>query len=170
MQGTQNSGIARVWSWCRLRMLAIGPIVLWVLVSPASPFAATASAATSTGQVLGGSTSQGQPVVFELSRSGRELKRALVAIDLTCTSGAMLSLPDSYLGVRLRNGRLKSSFTDSFVADGVEYQRSGSVSGRMNRSHTAILGSWRLSMTIRDPQTGETDSCESGAVSYKARQ
>jgi hypothetical protein len=170
MQCTQNSRIARVWGWFRLRTLAIGPIVLLVLVSPASPFLATASAGTPTGQVLGGSTSQGQPVVFELSRSGREVKRALVAIDLNCTSGGMLSLPDSYLGVKLRGGRLKSSFTDSFVAEGVEYQRSGSVSGRMNRSHSAILGSWRLSLTIRDPQTGETDSCESGAVSYRARQ
>ena len=167
MQGMQNSRMARVWTWVALRALAIGPIAAVLIVSPASPAVGTANAAATKGFVYGGQTSQGKPVVVEMARSGRMVKRALVALELTCESGGSFTWTDYYTQLRLRGGRFASVYEDDFLDGNMAVELSGTISGRVRRS--AVRGTWRFSVRSRDIVTGETDSCQSGSVRFTAR-
>src|SRR5688500_1714975 len=63
-----------------------------LLVSPLSAAARPAQSGTAYGGVI----AQEFPVVIETSRNGRKVVRATIAIRLTCTSGAVVIVPDGY--------------------------------------------------------------------------
>ena len=167
MQGKQTSSVARVSTWVGLRTMRVGPILAMLAVPLVTLFPGTADAATDRGRVFGGATAQGQPVVIELSRSRLAVKRTLTVINVRCTSGAQETWTDVYTGLKLRRGRFADSFRSSFYDEGVEYQLSGSIRGRITRSD--VRGTWTFSVSKRTVSTGETDSCQSGRVSYSAR-
>jgi hypothetical protein len=72
--------------------------------------------ATITGApILGGFTSQGGPVVLQVSSDGKRVQRAEIALVTRCTSDGEFVLPDALfrLGIR-RNGRVRFTAVASF--------------------------------------------------------
>jgi hypothetical protein len=55
-----------------------------------------ALAAPTRGLQLAGITSQDLPIVLRVARTGRTLTRALAALDVRCTSGDELVIPDEF--------------------------------------------------------------------------
>ena len=101
----------RVRGWLYLRALTLGPAIGILLGSPAavgltadavaaspahtavavSRVEAAASPSTGAG-VFGGFTSKGGPVVVELTRNGKQIKRVVAGIELRCSSGGTTRL------------------------------------------------------------------------------
>jgi hypothetical protein len=133
--------------------------------------AATAPAAT-TGTVLGGETSEGWPVVVELSKNGKQVVRASAGIHLTCKSGGVVNVPDVYRKLTVSpSGKLGTNFgpTTQRNDDGTTTDYEGSISGKLNKARTSASGTWTLKWTDHDTAGAITDTCESGSVSWKAK-
>jgi hypothetical protein len=125
------------------------------------------------GVVYGGFTPQDFPVIVEVSKDGRRVVRASAALLLTCTSGATFPFPDSYRNLPLsRKGGFSQSFTSSPFAhaDGTSSQLQGSVTGAMNGKRTTMSGTWQVTWVDHDAAGVVTDTCDSGAVAWKAKQ
>ena len=140
------------------------------------PFTAAATTeravAAAAGVVYGGQTAQGLPVVLETSRNGRKVK-ALAAIRLSCTSGSGGTLPDSWAPMTVSKAR---KFGLSFGpetqrnSDGTTSDFEGSISGAFNKARTKASGTWSLKMTVHDASGAVADTCDSGSVSWSAKQ
>jgi hypothetical protein len=134
-----------------------------------------AKRSTPAGVVFGGVTSAGGPVVIQVSRDGREIVRATMAVQQKCQpSGATLFVPDYYTQVPIRaTGAFQSGGEASFPLTeppitGVT--TTSRLSGTFNRAMTALTGTWSL-VTVFNGATGATvDRCDSGAVSFTAIQ
>ena len=142
-----------------------------------SPMAGTALAAepeasASAGSVLvlGGVTRQHLPVVVELSRNGRQIKRASAAISMDCSAGEDIVISDVWTAVRVsKRGAFRTTYRDTYKADdGTRVQASDSFVGKVNRRRTAIRGRWSLRLVFTKPD-GALNSCDSGSVSVSAR-
>ena len=149
-------------------------LVTWPTAGPAS--AGTASAGPRTlsaavGNTFGGLTEQGNPVVVDLSSTRRKVVRAVVSIDAECTSG-LSAFTDRYGDLSVnRFGRFRRSFGPVTEAngDGTTTEYSGRIAGQLNDARTRITGVWRLVAVDRDAAGAVTDSCDSGLVSWKAK-
>jgi hypothetical protein len=135
---------------------------------------AAARPAAAGGTAYGGTTAQDFPVVIEMSRTGRKVVDARIGIRLPCTAGGRIAIPDGYedLVVNRRKRRFSSSFgpeTDR-NDDGTSTDFQGRVSGTFNRSRTRVTGTWALKVTDHDASGAVTDTCDSGTVSWKAKQ
>lgn len=140
-----------------------------LLGGPVTPVAA----APFVGNTYGGVTSQGQPVVVDMKPTRRQIVRAVVALELTCTSGTGFVVPDRYTRVPVtRSGKFRVAFGPITQRndDGTTTDVEGRVSGALNRARTAINGSWSLSATEHDTTGAVTDTCSSGSVRWKAKQ
>jgi hypothetical protein len=137
----------------------------------AKPLPATTAAAGGT--VYGGTTAHGFPVVIETSKNGRKVVDSTIAIFMTCSSGAAVTLPDGYRGLPVSKKRkFGASFgpTTARNDDGTTTDFEGSVSGAFNKARTKVTGKWSLKATDRDAAGGVTDTCDSGSVSWSAKQ
>ena len=175
---------ARLRAWVYARATTLGPAIAILLSFPAgggltaeaaaathSIRASSAAIAPSIGAgVFGGFTSKGGPVVFELARNGKRIKRVVAAIDLRCTpSGDSFTIVDKWTKLPVRRGRFGSSFRDTFTEAGQTFEASGSVKGKLNRKRTRISGSWRSRVVVRNSAGATTDSCDSGPLRFTAR-
>jgi len=152
------------------RTLGIGTVAAAVLVGVA-PGAAAKTA--TRGVVWGGVTSQGWPVVVELRKKRREIVRAAIGLHLQCTSGSIANVPDTYRDVRVsKKGKFSASFGPETVRrdDGTTFDVEGSVSGALNSTRTKLSGKWQIKLTDHDAAGVVTDTCDSGAVSWTAKQ
>jgi hypothetical protein len=132
-----------------------------------------ATTAGAGGTVYGGVTAQRFPVVIETSRNGRKLVEATVAIRLTCTSGGAVTLPDGYRGLSVNKKRkFRASFgpVTSRNDDGTTTDFEGSISGAFNKARTKASGKWSFKATDRDAAGAITDTCDSGSISWTAKQ
>jgi len=127
------------------------------------------------GLVFGGVTSAGGPVVVEVSRDGREIVRATIAVQQKCQpSGLTFFVPDSYIRVPIKaagafrsGGEWSAALTEPPVT-GVT--NTGSLSGSFDRAGTSVTGTWSL-LSVFNGATGATvDRCDSGLVSFTAIQ
>jgi hypothetical protein len=125
------------------------------------------------GTVYGGVTAQGFPVVIETSKNGRKVAEATIAITLDCTSGAIATLPDDYEAIKVSK---KRKFSVSFGPvttrndDGTTTDYQGSLSGKFNKSRTNASGTWSFKVVEHAASGATTDTCDSGSVSWKAKQ
>lgn len=170
-------------SWLYARASTLAAAIAILLGSPAAVgLTADAAAATHSQRassaaitpsigagVFGGFTSKGWPVVAELTRNGKLVKRAVGGIELTCTSGDMFSIADKWTGLPVRAGRFGDSYRDRSTEDGQIYESSGSVKGKLNRRRTRISGSWRAQLVVRNSAAVITDRCDSGPLRFTAR-
>jgi hypothetical protein len=143
------------------------------LTAPASTHSFRTSAATKPAAVvLGGVTAQGGPVVLEMSRNGRQVVRAVSSLRLTCTSGAIFTLFDGYQKLPVKNRKFSLSFGPQVVrnADGTTTDLEGSISGTLNKARSRATGRWQFKGTDRDAAGVVTDTCDSGAISWSAKQ
>ena len=151
--------------------LAAATLVATPLAAPAKPQGATLAAAGGT--VYGGATAQDFPVVIETSRNGRKIVDSTIAILLNCTSGGGVVMRDGYGGLSVNKARkFKASFGPTPVRndDGTMTDFEGSLSGSFNKARTKASGKWSLKATERDAAGTITDTCDSGSVSWSAKQ
>lgn len=128
--------------------------------------------AASGGHVLGGVTRQGMPVEVELTGKQNQIKQTTVGLFLSCSSGAQAAFSDNYhhVGIK-RSGSFSSSFS-GLIGDaggGQTFVESGHLSGRLNKARTRVTGQWQLHVTYRDNSGNPTDQCDSGPVSFSAK-
>jgi hypothetical protein len=129
-------------------------------------YADGASAASRSVVTFGGMTSNGWPVVAQITSDGRRVKRIVGAINATCSQGGSLAFPSQWRDLRIsRSGAFKGSYHDSAVVDGEEVTMSETLVGKVNRAHTKLTGTWRASTTFKEPD-GTTDVCDSGSLKF----
>ncbi len=157
-------------------------VVGGAMVIVASPLAAAArpehgsswaTTAAASGTVYGGETAQRFPVVIETNKNARKVVDATIAIRLTCTSGASATLPDGYRRLAVnKQRRFNASFgpTTSRNDDGTTTDFEGSIRGTFNKARTKASGKWSLKATDHDATGAITDTCDSGSVTWSAKQ
>jgi hypothetical protein len=131
-----------------------------------------ARSAASAGVVYGGRTSQGWPVVIELTKNRRRVAQAVIGLRLTCTAGGTVSLPDRYVNLNMSKRRkFRSAFGPDTErnADGTTTDFEGSISGSLNRARSKASGKWRFTLTEYDTAGAVIDICDSGNVSWSAK-
>ena len=132
-----------------------------------------ATSAAAAGTVFGGVTAQDFPVVIQTSKNGRKVVDATIGIRLTCTSGSTVTLPDGYRGMSVSKKRkFGSTFgpTTNRNNDGTTTDFEGSISGAFNKARTKASGTWSFKATDHDASGATTDTCDSGTVSWTAKQ
>jgi len=162
----------------KLRLAAAAAATLLIgvpLAASASPDGATPNArsAAAAGAVYGGTTSQNFPVVIELNKNRRQVVRAVIAIRLPCTSGGSTVQPDRYAKVSVsRTGKFSTAFGPVVNRndDGTTTDFEGSASGKLNAARTKLSGKWQLKLTDHDASGAVRDTCDSGSVSWTAKQ
>ena len=117
---------------------------------------------------LGGLTGNGWPVYIQLAANGRLITTAVGAIDAPCTKGGSATFKDKWRFVPVRRGTFKVVYRDSYTDAGATIEVDDSFTGRVNRARTAITGTWRNKMVVREPD-GSVDTCDSGALRFTAR-
>jgi hypothetical protein len=131
---------------------------------------ATAVAVPTAGHVLGGFTSQGWPVVLEISGNGKRIALVATGLDMGCTSGSGGPLEDGWQQLPIRaKGKVHAAITLPPFAGATVSITGGSrsFSGRFNRARSAFSGQWRLHLDFKY-SNGQTDHCDSGRVTFTA--
>ena|SRR5829696_9210954 len=131
-----------------------------------------ATTAAAGGTVYGGVTAQDFPVVIETSKNGRRIVNATIAIRLDCSSGGFFTLADSYKATVSKKRKFSVSFgpVTNRNDDGTTTDLEGTLSGAFNKARTTASGKWSLKATDHDAAGAITDTCDSGSVSWKAKQ
>ena len=161
----------------RAHVAALVPAIVTlaaVAVSPMGAEVAMADGASagqrSTGVVYGGLTSNEWPVVVEVTRDGRRIKRVVGGIFAACTQGGYHAFPSQWTDLRIsRRGAFKASYYDTDVEEGTETTWSETFVGKFNRARTQLTATWRSSTTFRMPD-GTVDVCDTGSLRVTARQ
>jgi hypothetical protein len=156
------------------RMLAVAALASLGVAGPV----ALAQGAT-LGTVFGGVTAQDYPVVIQMSKTFRKVVRADIGLDLACQMPPDITIPD---GVK----NISVSRTGSFAAEqpvtrvpadpvaGVPaLDISARLTGKINKAHTSIKGTWQRKVVIYNPAdptaTQVLDSCDTGVLHYTAK-
>lgn len=155
--------------------IAAGAVVLWPVTAAARPEPAPPHGvmAAAGGTVYGGATSQDFPVVIQTNKNGRTVTNATIAIRANCTSGGFVVVPDGYRNLTVSK---KRKFSASFGPmtqrndDGTTTDFEGTVSGSFNKARSKASGRWSFKATDHDAAGAVTDTCDSGSVSWTARQ
>jgi hypothetical protein len=130
-------------------------------------------AAAAGGTVYGGTTSQDFPVVIQTNKNGRAVSTATIAIRADCATGGFMTVPDGYRNMSVSKKRkFSASFgpTTQREDDGTTTDYEGSISGSFNKSRTKASGTWSFKATHHDAAGAVADTCDSGNVSWTARQ
>jgi hypothetical protein len=165
------------------RMLSIAALATLALAAPigAAQGATASKSKIARGLVYGGVTASGFPVVIELSKTATKVVRATIGLELTCqVPGGDLTLPDSFTDLAIsKSGRFSYSYGPEEVAGDPgtpvsKVQVFGSITGTVNKAKTRVKGTWNqkvVAYSAADP-TGATvlDTCDSGVVTYSAKQ
>jgi hypothetical protein len=161
MNASSRTGRAR--RWLRLALasgVAAGALALHGAPAQAAPLGPET--------VMTGLTSQGFPSYFRISPNGKTVDDGRIALQMNCTSGAVLTFPDSAAHTRI-NAAGRTHFAVSVPVTGMvgggTYSGTDAMSARLNRKRTQITGVWQLqvSYTFAD---GTTDQCDSGPVHF----
>ena len=134
-----------------------------------NPYARSAAA---TGVVYGGRTSQGWPVMIELTKTGRKVAQAVIGLRLPCASGNFALFPDRYINMPVNKRRkFGTSFGPETVTndDGTKLESEGSISGGLNRARSKVSGRWHLKVVYLDTSDGVIDTCQT-TISWSAKQ
>lgn len=121
-----------------------------------------------SGMALGGFTSQGWPVVFELTHNARLVIIGATGLNLTCTSGDQFPVEDGWQLLTIaKNGRVNASEQiPGQQGQGANLTGgSHSVTGRFNRQRSTFRGTWRMQLNFTNTD-GTTDTCQSGPVTF----
>lgn len=82
-------------------------------------------------------------------------------------------MADGYSKVRVsKKGKVSTAFGPLVNPndDGTTTDFEGTVSGALNAPRTKLSGKWQLKVTDHDALGAVTDTCDSGSVSWKAKQ
>jgi hypothetical protein len=158
----------------RYSALAIALVATAAVAATAAPSqgSSAASSAARVGVSYGGVTSQDFPVVVDVNRRRSRVVRAVIAIRLSCTAGGFNTVPDGYTKLSIRRGKFSASFGPATQRndDGTTTDFEGAISGTFNSSRTKVSGTWAFKGTEHDAAGAVTDTCDSGSVSWSAKQ
>ena len=153
-----------------------------VAVSVATPLGAGASAsdagllaqtAAAGGLVYGGLTKgDAFPIVIEVSKNRRQVVRATIGLRLRCSSGGLFTVPDSFVRMPVtKTGKFGATFGPETIRnpDGTTSDLEATVAGKFNASRTKVSGTWHSKDTEHDNTGAVTDTCDSGTVSWSAK-
>jgi len=158
----------------RYGALASALLATAALAGTAAPSqgSSAASRAATIGRSYGGVTSQDFPVVVDVNRRRTRVVRAIIAISTSCTAGGIAIFPDGYTRLSIRRGKFSSSFgpVTQRNPDGTTTDFEGSMSGTFNSSRTKVSGTWAFKATEHDAAGAITNTCDSGSVSWNAKQ
>ena len=154
---------ARSQRWLRLALasgLTVGVLALQSAPAEAAPVGPTT--------VLAGVTTQAYPSFFRISANGKTVQAGVIALGVSCRSGATFATPDEFAHVRIGpNGNLHAGYSvpPTAISGGGTYTGTDSMSAKLNRKRTQVTGVWelQLSYTFAD---GTTDQCDSGPVRF----
>ena len=111
--------------------------------------------------------------MLETARKGKQVARATIAIRMTCTAGGSFTMPDFFQRLSVsRSGKFGATFGPETIRnnDATTTDFEGSVSGRFNSSRTRVSGKWTIKATFHDAAGVVTDTCDSGSISWSAKQ
>jgi hypothetical protein len=161
----------------RARLAALTPAVATLAVAMSSPLGAELALADaptaargSAGVVYGGMTSNGWPVIVEVTRDGRFVKRMVGGIFAKCNVDGIYTFPSQWRDLRIsRAGVFKEAYVDTDVEDGLEVTYAESFAAKFNRARTRITGKWRASAAFQMPD-GAVNVCDTGPLRFTAQQ
>ena len=130
-------------------------------------------AAAASGEVYGGQTAEGWPVIVQVTKSQRRIARAVIGISLRCTSGSWAYYWDQWKNLGISKARRFSAsggpVTDRYD-DGTTADFESRITGSFNRARVKLSGTWRLRTTYYDASGTVIDACDSGTVRWAAKQ
>lgn len=141
-------------------------------VATASPASVVTPSAAAVGNTYGGVTSQGFPVFVDMTATRRQVVREVAAIVLKCTNGGRF-VPDRFTKLAVTKGGKFHVAYGPFTQrndDGTTTDIQGRMTGALNDSKTKIVGTWRMIATYHDAAGAVTDSCDTGLLTWSAKQ
>ena len=132
-----------------------------------------AAAKRGSGAVYGGVTPQNWPIVIELDKDAGKVRRIVTGLDMMCTSKENFGTTDGFTDVKLNSkNRFKATYGPQRIdAAGTPADIEGAITGRLTKDRSAMKGTWTYKVTFYDAAGATaTDTCESGLVSWKAKQ
>jgi hypothetical protein len=159
----------------RCGVLAAAVLATGSLAAEAAPShqgSISASSTQASGLTYGGVSSQDFPVIVDVNSTRSRVVRAVIAIRLNCTAGGFVTIHDDYSKLRIRRAKFGTSFGPVIQRndDGTTSDLEGSVRGTFNSSRTKVSGTWSFKATDHDAAGAVTDTCDSGSVSWSAKQ
>jgi hypothetical protein len=142
-------------------------------VATASPASVVTPSATAVGNTYGGVTSQGMPVFVDMTATRRQVVREVAAVVLKCTSGGSFTVPDRFTKLAVTKGGRFHVAYGPFTQrndDGTTTDFQGRMTGALNDSRTRIAGTWRMIAVDHDTTGAVTDSCDTGLLTWSAKQ
>ena len=142
-------------------------------VATASPSSVVTPSATAVGSTYGGVTSQGWPVFVDMNATRRVVVREVAAVVLKCTSGGRFTVPDRFTRLTVTKGGKFHVVYGPFTQrndDGTTTDFQGRMTGALNDSKTKIVGTWRMIASDHDATGAVTDSCDTGLLTWSAKQ
>ena len=142
-------------------------------VATASPASVVTPSATAVGNTYGGVTSQGFPVFVTMNATRRQVVREMAAIEAKCTGGGGFTTPDRFTKVPVSKGGKFRVVYGPFTQrndDGTTTDIQGRMTGALNDAKTKIVGTWRLIATDHDLTGAVSDSCDTGLLTWSAKQ
>jgi hypothetical protein len=142
-------------------------------VASAAPASVVTPSATAVGNTYGGVTSQGFPVVVTMNATRRQVVRAVAAVDAKCSSDLALTIPDRFTKLAVtKGGKFRVVYGPYTVRndDGTTTDWQGRMTGALNDAKTKIVGTWRLIASDHDATGAVTDTCDTGLLTWSARQ
>jgi len=162
------------------RILAAAALSTLAIAGPITATNAATKPRASPGAVYGAVTSQGYPVVIELSKTGRKVVSASIGLEVKCQTPPDITLPDSFTNMTIsKAGKFKASIPVTRLPAEPEaglgaIDVSASISGRVNKARTRVTGTWQRKIVIYDPSdptaTRIFDTCDSGPLRFRAKQ
>jgi hypothetical protein len=126
------------------------------------------SATRAPGKVFGGLTSEEEPVVVRVDARRRMISDVLLTWESkTCTPPAFIRVPEHFQAFPLRSGAFTAGFSENAAFnDGSKAVFAYDLAGRLTR--TSVKGRLHVTMTETDAAGAQTESCDSGTVTWKA--
>jgi hypothetical protein len=112
-------------------------------------------------------------VVVTMNATRRQVVRAVAAVDAKCTSDLALTIPDRFTKLAVtKGGKFRVVYGPYTVRndDGTTTDWQGRMTGALNDAKTKIVGTWRLIASDHDATGAVTDTCDTGLLTWSARQ
>jgi hypothetical protein len=126
------------------------------------------------GVMFGGVTSTHAPVVIHVSRDGREVVEATMAVPCLFSlpvPGITLPVPNYYAHLSISaTGAFQEKTERTESEAGQTATVTGRISGQFNRAMTSVTGTWSLAIVDHGATGAVEGQCDSGSVSFTAIQ
>jgi hypothetical protein len=125
---------------------------------------------TASAAVFAGVTSEGDPIVIEISKDGRQVKRASTAMTYRCSNGfsgpARFVTPPTPLSARGKFS-LRWRGVRGTAGDGTRYSDTGFVSGTLDVRRGVVHGQWKETETGTHSDGAKYD-CTTSTIRFTA--